>query len=98
MPADVGAGGGDLVGAKGAPWHVVAALFVGGAQADDRLAADQAGLVRDRLGGKQRGFDGFGVMAVHSGHHVPAIGFEPLGVSSVNQPWTWPSIEMPLSS
>ena len=68
-------GGGDLVLPSGAPWQSWRTLFVRRTAADGRLAADQAGLVGDRLGGEYGELDGVGVMAV-AGDDVPAVGLE----------------------
>ena len=77
-PADVFAGAGDFAAAQRRAVAIVAALLVRRAAADGRLAADQAGLVGDRLGGEYGKLDGVAVMAVYVGDDVPAVGLETL--------------------
>ena len=76
VPADVAAGGGDLLVAQRRPVARLAALLVGRALADECLAADQRGPVR--LGPRRvdGGGDGGRVVAVHLGDHVPAVGLK----------------------
>ena len=73
-----GGGGGDFVLAERGAVAIVRALLVGRAHADGRLAADQARLVGHRLGGEQRLFDFFGIMAVDRSNDMPTVGFEAL--------------------
>jgi hypothetical protein len=75
-PAHVRAGGGDLGVAQRRAVHVVGAGLVGRAHADARLAADQGRPRGFGLGLVDGGVEGLGVMAVHVGDDLPAVGFE----------------------
>ena len=55
------------------------ALLVGGAEADDGLAADQGRAIAVGAGHFDGGADFVRVVAVDVGHHVPAVAFETLG-------------------
>ena len=57
---------------------VVAALLARRAGTDDGLAADQAGFASFGTGSEQCLLDGLGIVAVHIGNDMPAVGFEAL--------------------
>ena len=76
VPANVGTGSRDFVGAERGTMHVVRAGLVWRTHTDDCLAADQCRLAHFGAGGQQRTFDGFGVVAVHIGDDLPAIGLK----------------------
>ncbi len=78
LPTDMLAGQGDFVLTQRGAVALFLTLFVGGAPADDGLAADERGLVGNRAGRFDGGLDGLGIVAVHLGYHVPPIGLEPL--------------------
>ncbi len=74
-PVERHAGGGDFRIAQRRAVHVVAALLVGRAEADDGAAGDHRRLVGHRAGGFDRGGNGVLVMPVDR-LHVPARRFE----------------------
>ena len=77
-PPEVLAGQRDFVVAQRGAVTLFLALLVRRAEADDGLAADDGGLVRDLAGLFDRLLDSFRIMAVDFGNDVPAVGFEPL--------------------
>ena len=81
-PAQRVARGLHFVGTQGGAVHVVRAGLARRSLADHGLAADQRGLAVGPRGlrarGAQGGVDGGGVVPVHLGDHVPAIGFKAL--------------------
>ncbi len=79
VPADMRTGRGDLRIAQCSTVHVMRAFLVRRAGTDDGLAADQRGLVGNRLGGLDCGVECNGVVTLHVGDHMPAISFETLG-------------------
>ncbi|MCY1515307.1 hypothetical protein D9M68_498890 [compost metagenome] len=78
VPAEGGAGGGDLVVAQ----RRAVALFLAGlvrrTEADHGLAADQGRTVAGLARGLDGGLDLVGVMAVDVADHLPAVGLEAL--------------------
>ena len=76
VPAQGLAGQGNIVVTQGGAVAVLQALLVGGAEADDGLAADQGRLVGDRAGLVDGGLDGVAVVTVHLGDNVPTVGLE----------------------
>ena len=58
---------------------VFLALLVGGTKANDGLADNQARLIVVALGQLNSGFNLFRLVAIHIGHHVPAVSFKTLG-------------------
>src|SRR5690606_9271651 len=55
------------------------ALFIGRTPADDRVTANEAGLVSDLAGFAQGFFDLFRIVTVNIADHVPAVGFKTFG-------------------
>ena len=78
VPTNVVARVGNLLVPQGGAVHVVGAFLVGRAFADDGFAADHGWLVGHRLGGFNRSLQGFGIVAINTGNHMPAVGFKPL--------------------
>ncbi len=78
-PVELLAGGGDLVLAQRRAVAGLGALLVGGAEADHRLADDQAWLVAVLAGQLDGGLDLIGLVTIDIGHHVPTVGLEALG-------------------
>ena len=79
VPADVGTGGGNLRIAQRRAVYFVGVGFIGRTQADYSFAANHRRLVAGPLGRFNRRLNGYRVVTVDIGHHMPAVSFKALG-------------------